>query len=340
MVRGNQKAVVRKDSTEITDLDKQVIIRIDNVKKTYSVMTFDDMRKFMADLPARMAQMQQQMKDAQAKSQQQQGPAVPPNLQFAVTANVTDPGVTKDIEGKTAKQQFLTVKTVVTDTNNPGTSITYSLTTEIWTTPEVPAEMKAVEEFDRRFAEKLMQGQDAAAIMAQWRAMANNGGAGMAMLFSGKPGAADALAQMQKEMDKIKGTRILEITRMGGTGTGIQPPQAGAAPDSNGGQGAGQAASNNTQSQSSGFTPGGAIGGALMGAFHRKKSNPPPDSSTASTTPAATTPGAASQPTDVTLMETTTKTHNFSTDPVPSSAFDIPAGYQQVPSPMLQNSQK
>jgi hypothetical protein len=339
MVSGNQKVVVGKDSTEITDLDKQVIVRIDNIKKTYSVMTFDDMRKFMADMPARMAQMQQQMKDAQAKAQQQ-GPATPPNLQFAVTANVTDPGVTREIEGKTAKQQFLIVKTVVTDTNNPGTSISYSLTTEIWTTPEVPAEMKAVEEFDRRFAEKLMQGQDAAAIMAQWKAMANGAGAGMAMLFSGKPGAADALAQMQKEMEKIKGTRILEITRMGGSGTGIAPPpsQGGSAPDSNGGQGTGQTAADN--SQGSRFTPGGAIGGALMGAFHKKKANPPPDSSTASATPAATTQGAPGQPADVTLMETTTKTHNFSTGPVPSTAFDIPSGYKQVQSPLLQETTK
>jgi hypothetical protein len=299
------------------------------------------MRKFMADLPARMAEMQQQMKDAQAKAQQQpQGPAVPSNLQFAVTANVTDPGVTRDIEGKTAKQQFLTVKTVVTDTNNPGTSITYSLSTEIWTTPEVPAEMKAVQEFDKRFAEKLMQGQDAAAIMAQWKAMANNAGAGMSMLFSGKPGAADALAQMQKEMEKIKGTRILEITRMGGTGTGIQPSpsQGGAAPDPSGGQGAGQTASDN--SQPGRFTPGGAIGGALMGAFHKKKANPPPDSSTASTTPAAATPGAPAQPSDVTLMETATKTHNFSTETIPSSAFEIPSGYKQVPSPLMQETSK
>ena len=33
MVHGNQKAVVNKDSTEITDLDKECIIRIDTPKK-------------------------------------------------------------------------------------------------------------------------------------------------------------------------------------------------------------------------------------------------------------------------------------------------------------------
>ena len=47
MVHGNQKAIVAKDYTEIWDLDKEQIIHIDNLKKTYSVVTFADMRKMM-----------------------------------------------------------------------------------------------------------------------------------------------------------------------------------------------------------------------------------------------------------------------------------------------------
>src|ERR1700761_2147332 len=37
MVHGNQKAVVGKDSIEITDLDRETITRVDNVHKTYTV---------------------------------------------------------------------------------------------------------------------------------------------------------------------------------------------------------------------------------------------------------------------------------------------------------------
>src|ERR1700728_1528881 len=44
MVHGNQKAVVNKDSIEITDLDRETITHIDNAHKTYSVVTFDQMR--------------------------------------------------------------------------------------------------------------------------------------------------------------------------------------------------------------------------------------------------------------------------------------------------------
>lgn len=39
MVQGNRKVVSNKDSTEIIDLDKETITRIDTQKKTYTVMT-------------------------------------------------------------------------------------------------------------------------------------------------------------------------------------------------------------------------------------------------------------------------------------------------------------
>lgn len=140
MVHGNQKAVVGKDYTEITDLDKEVIIHVDHTKKTYSEMTFADMRKMIAELPARMAEMQQQMKAQQAKAQPQKGQAaaIPPNLQFNFTTSVTDPGPSKLVNGQNAVRQMVTMKMTVTDSNNPGTSITYSMTTEVWTTPIFP----------------------------------------------------------------------------------------------------------------------------------------------------------------------------------------------------------
>ncbi len=74
------------------------------------------------------------------------------------------------------------------------------------------------------------------------------------------------------------------------------------------------------------------MGGALSGVFgHKKKAdNPPP----AAATPAAT-PGTVTT-TDVTLMEMTTNTHDFSGEGVPSSVFQIPGGYKQVESPMVQ----
>ena len=122
MVHGNQKAIVSKDYTEIWDLDKEQIIHIDNVRKTYSVVTFADMRKMMQELPAKMAEMQEQDEGRAgqgAAAARQRHHAAEPEVHFSV--DVKDTGFTKMIDKYTAKQQIMTMKAIVTDTNNPGT---------------------------------------------------------------------------------------------------------------------------------------------------------------------------------------------------------------------------
>jgi len=167
----------------------------------------------------------------------------------------------------------------------------------------------------------------------------------MAQMFGGQPGAADAFAQMQKELAKIKGTRILEIQRMGGTGTGIEAPAngAGSTPPPSGSSVAGQVATDTAQQTASGEAsshlggsiPGAALGGALMNAWHRKSSKPAAQPA-AAPAPAATTTPAGGAATDVTLMEMTTQTNNFSHESIPMSVFDVPGGFKQVESPMKQ----
>src|ERR1700678_2336899 len=71
-VHGNQKAVVSKDSMEITDLDKETITHVDTAKKTYTVVTFAQMRQAIENMPKQMEQAQSQMKQAQAQEQAQQ----------------------------------------------------------------------------------------------------------------------------------------------------------------------------------------------------------------------------------------------------------------------------
>jgi len=344
MIHGNQKAIVSKDYTEIWDLDKETITHIDNTKKTYSVVTFADMRKMLAEMPAKMAEMQQKMKDAQAKMQQQQdkGPAIPPNLQFSFTVEVKDTGLSKTIDTYNAKQQILTMKTIVTDTNNPGTTVTYAFTDEIWTTSEVPSEMKEVEEFDKRFGIKLMQGVDAKDLMSNMANMRNNAQMSMMQLFGAHPGAGDAFAAMGKELAKIKGTRLIEITRMGGSGTGIQAQPGDDAPMPGGGQIAGQVANDTAKNTATGEASriggssipkaalGGALSGAIGGMFGHKKAKPADPAPSAATTPAAATT------TDVTLMEMTVKTHDFTREAIPPSVFGVPGGYKQVESEMEQ----
>jgi hypothetical protein len=68
--------------------------------------------------------------------------------------------------------------------------------------------------------QKMMAGVDLSAFTAR------ASGSGNASPFGGRPGSAEAMAQMVKEMAKLKGTHVLEITSMGGTAPAESNPAA------------------------------------------------------------------------------------------------------------------
>ena len=340
MVHGNQKAVVRKESTEITDLDRETVTNIDTVHKTYTVVTFAQMRQAIANMPKQMEQARAQMKEAQAQQAAQQ-PKTDLKTSFDVSAKNT--GVTKEVNGLTAQEQVVTMQMHITDPNAPSTeavnSMTYVITTDAWIAPD-PPEVKEIQDFDLRMGQKLMAGVDLSAWKAQ---MSQN--AGMAQLFGGKPGSAEAMAQMSKELAKLKGTRVMEVTRMGGSGTGPGVTQnstqntAQAAPANSSGAVAGQVATDTAAQTAAGESGklgvfGSALGSSALSAFHKKKAATPPPADA----PAATTKTPAANGTQTTtsavLMETTTQKSNFSQAAVPSSAFQVPAGFKKVESPV------
>jgi hypothetical protein len=356
MVHGNQKAVVSKDSTEITDLDKETITRIDTAHKTYTVTTFAQMRQAFANMPKQMEQAQAQAKQAQAQEQAQQ-PKTDLKTSFDVSAKNT--GVTKEINGLTAQEQLVTMQMHITDPNAPPTeavnTMTYVVTTDAWIAPD-PPEVKEIQDFDVRMGKKLMAGVDMSAFKAQMSQMSQmNQNAGMAQVFGGKPGSAEAMAQMQKEIAKLKGTRVMEVTRMGGSGSGpgAAPNSAQAAPAApatttpanSSGAVAGQVATDTAAQTAAGEASklgvfGSALGSSALGAFHKKKAAAaapapaPAATDTATATPATSAASGTQTTQSAVLMEMTTQKSNFSQETVPASAFQVPAGFKRVESPM------
>jgi hypothetical protein len=317
MIHGNQKAVVSKDFTEITDLDKETVTHIDNLHKTYTVVTFAQMRQAFQQMPKQMEQAQDKAKQEQAQQPQQPKS----DLKTSFDVSVKNTGATKEINGLTAQEQLVTLQMHVTDPNAPSTqtnAVTYVVTTDAWISPD-PPEVKEIQDFDKRFGQKLMEGVDLSAFKAQMTQMNNTGqNPGMSQLFAGKPGSADAMAEMGKEMAKLQGTRVMEVTRMGGSGTGPAGAQNSDPPP----------ASNSASSNSSmSGMLGSALGGSALGAFHKKKAQPASDTTT------TTTNSDGTQTTSTTLMETTVQRSNFSQSPVSSSNFEVPAGYKKVETP-------
>jgi hypothetical protein len=340
MVHGNQKAVVSKDSTEITDLDRETITHIDTLHKTYTVVTFAQMRQAIANMPKQMEQAQSQVKEAQAQQQAQQ-PKTDLKTSFDVSAKNT--GVTKEVNGLTAQEQVVTMQMHITDPNAPPTeavnSMTYVVTTDAWIAPD-PPEVKEIQDFDMRMGQKLMAGVD----LSAWKSeMSQN--TGMSQLFGGNPGSGEAMAQMAKEMAKLKGTRVMEVTRMGGSGTGPGMTQntaqaaPAAAPASSSGAVAGQVATDTAAQTAAGESSrlgvfGSALGSSALGAFHKKKAATPPPADTSTTTTTTSTANGTQTTSSAVLMETTTQKSNFSQGTVPSTAFLVPAGFKKVESPV------
>jgi len=347
MVHGNQKAVVRKDSTEITDLDAGTITRIDNEKKTYTVTTFAQMR---AAIPQAMQQVQKVEKQVKADPQASQ-------VKMDAQMKVVNTGATKVINGMTAQEQVLTVTMTMTlpppppdqPQPPPGQPLTmqFGTTTDIWITPD-PDEVKEVKDFDMRMAKKMFEGVDMKAFMEQMEAMkASANPAAMGLSMGGPPGSAQAMQEAYKEEQKIQGTHILEVMSEGGPGAGapsVDSVQAAAAapppaPKSSytGGQMASDVATNTaTQTASNQMSKlgsfGSTLGGNVLGAFHKKKAadTPPPAPAPAAADASA---GAAGPGTGGPLMVMTTQMTNFSHDPIPASVFQVPAGYKLVQAP-------
>jgi hypothetical protein len=330
MVHGNQKAVVRKESMEITDLDRETLTQVDMIHKTYTVVTFAQMRQAFANMPKQMEDAQANMK--QAQEQQAQQPKTDLKTSFDLSAKNT--GVSKEINGLTAQEQLVTMQMHITDPNAPPSqavnTMTYVVTTDAWIAPD-PPEVKEIQDFDRRFGEKLMAGMDMSPFAAQMTQMRNmSQSPAMAQMFGGQPGSAEAMAQMGKEMAKLKGTKVMEITRMGGNGTGPGANQASGQPAPDAAPASTSTNNSGTQTSSTPTTPMGMLGSALgssaLGGFHRKKPAPAP-----TTTPA---PDGTQPATGAVLMETTLQKSNFSQAPLPSSAFEVPAGFKKVESSM------
>jgi hypothetical protein len=320
MIHGNQKAVVGKDSIEITDLDKETVTHIDPVHKTYTVVTFAQMRQAFAQAPKQMQEAQDKAKQAPEQPQQPKS-----DVKTSFDVSVKNTGATKEINGFSAQEQVVTLQMHVTDPNAQPTqtnAATYVVTTDAWITPD-PPEVKEIQDFDKRFGQKLMEGVDLSAFKAQMTQMHNmSQNPGMSQMFAGKPGSAEAMSEMAKEMAKLQGTRVMEVTRMGGSGTGPAGAQNSAQTSD-----APSATPSNSNGSVSGML-GSALGGSALGAFHRKKAAQP-----ASDAPTTTTNADGTQTTSAILMETTVQKSNFSQAPVASSNFEVPAGYKKVETP-------
>jgi hypothetical protein len=208
-IKGNRMMRVNKDSTEIIDLDAGTITIIDNIKKQYTVMTFEQMRQ----------QMDAAM--AKAKAQQAKQPPQPANnndaqnVDIKFDVKVRNTSATRDVAGLSAKESILTMTVDATDRQS-GQTGSLAITNDMYLAPDIPG-YEEVRDFYKRYAMKMgtvMSGAMNAQIMALMQ----------------QPSAGKGMAEMVEEMAKLKGIPVLQIMRMGTTVDGIPLPAASEAP--------------------------------------------------------------------------------------------------------------
>jgi hypothetical protein len=314
-LHGNRMVRSNPHTTEIIDLDQQNMTFIDHDKRTYSVVTFQQMQQAMADAAAK----------AKAQSKNSTDSNQSGDAQMSFNAHVTSSGATRNIDGRDAKEALLTVTMIANATDGSNAKGGMAATSEMWLISDVPG-VEELRAFNQRMAKELAIDTSASQ---------------MTGLLSAQPGGAQALADLKKEAAKMSGFPVLQVTRVGVSADGQPLPAPSVAPmaqNKNGGSSAGKvtgevATDTGTQVASDQIGKlgsfGRALGGSSMGALMRHKP------SNSSSTPAANSGGDPA--TAGVLLESQTETGNFSTAAVEQSSFEIPAGYKQVTSPMVRH---
>jgi hypothetical protein len=306
MIHGGRMLRSNPHTTEIIDLDQQTITFIDHDKRSYSVVTFQ--------------QLQQQIADAAAKTKGAKTSSAD-GSQMNFEAHISSNGATRQIDGQTAKESLLTITMTANSADN-SQKAGMAATSEMWLIQDAPglAEMR---QFNARMAKELAVNLDSG---------------GMTSLLAAQPGGAQALEELKKESAKMSGLPVLQVTRVGMTPDGqplAAPSTAPLAQSQKAGSTAGSvtqevAAGTATQEASSQMSRLGTFGRALSGSSMSALMHHAP--STASPAP-ATAGGGVNAANAGVLLENQTELSGFSAAAVDTSGFQIPAGYKVVASP-------
>jgi hypothetical protein len=301
-LKGNRMATVTAESIVIYDLDKETITRVDLQKHTWYTMTFEQMRQNMKKLRAKME------KHTATKS----APTAP-TAEVSFDVKVRNTGAKKTVSGLPTAEAILSMAMNAINTSTKQAGI-LAITNDMWMTPEISgySELRA---FQMRMAKKI--------------AVNTASGMDLNRMLVQNPGAVQAMADLAKEMQRLKGIPVFQIMRMGSTTDGKPIPAASEAP---------LPANNGSQAPSGGEMAkqgaGSVLSSALpfsgMGGFGRKKKI---DDQAANQDQGANSAGKNQNVGPSILMETQTTLSSFSSAPVDTSHFDVPTGFKQINAP-------
>jgi hypothetical protein len=198
-VKGNRKVTLTDSTGRIVDLSEEKVYDLDLKKKTYTVVTF--------------AELRQQLKDAQEKAQRDAEKAAKEEAgkekakeperkekapEMDVDFDVKETGQKRSIAGYDAREVVMTITV-----HEKGRTIEDSgglvVTSDLWLGPEIPA-MKELAEFELRYWKAIAP--ETAGVSAEQ----------MAAVVAMYPMVKQGLDRLNREKVSLKGTPLSNVT--------------------------------------------------------------------------------------------------------------------------------
>jgi hypothetical protein len=201
-LKGGKLRTDADKSSSIVDLEAGRFITVDHDRKTYTVMTFEQMVQMM-EQAAEQAREQAGSQSGAAPTQDTDPQPEPEgDVDLTYSLDVEPTGERQNINGYEAERIFMTMETEIMvtpeggETEQAGTLVIFM---DMWNADNVPA------------AEAMKAYYEKAPEMASRNAGAMQG---MAAAFAGNPGLQDALDEASKETEKLSGFTVRETTHM------------------------------------------------------------------------------------------------------------------------------
>jgi len=186
-VSGDRKATSTDSTGRIVDLAEEKIYDLDMKKKTYTVTTFEELRR----------QMREAQEKAERDAKKQEGaekPEQPSGKELDIDFDLRETGQKKSIAGYDAREIIMTV-TVREKGRTLDESGGLVMTTDSWLGPQIPA-LKELADFEVRYWKAVAP--EAAGVSAEQ----------MAAMMAMYPMVKQAMDRMAKENVKLEGTPL------------------------------------------------------------------------------------------------------------------------------------
>ena len=188
-LKGQRMLSITGETGEIIDLAEEKVYTLDLKGKTYSVVTFAEMRKRMEEAMAKAKQ------DAAAAKPEPETEKGEPTKEYEIDFAIAEGQGAKQVAGTDTKEQIATI-TVREKGQTLEAAGGLVLETHLWMAPKVPA-LQELNDFRAKYAQKVY-----GPMMAQ---AAPNMTQAMAMY----PQMKDAMAKFADEAKKLNGTPLL-----------------------------------------------------------------------------------------------------------------------------------